>query len=48
MIIHSKDCHRGPVGLGTKTSLSLKEDQTEFSEERVIKEIMRKCSQFIG
>lgn len=36
------------MSLGAKTSLSLKEDQTEFSEERVIKEIMKKCSHFIG
>ena len=36
------------IGRGTKIVLHLKEDQTEYIEERVIKEIVKKHSQFIG
>jgi len=39
----------GPsIGRGTKIILHLKEDQSEYSEERKIKEIVKKHSQFIG
>lgn len=39
----------GPsIGRGTKIVLHLKEDQTEYCEERKIKEIVKKHSQFIG
>lgn len=37
-----------PLGRGTKVILYFKEDQTEFLEERKIKEIVKKHSQFIG
>lgn len=39
----------GPnIGRGTRIILHLKEDQTEYCEERKIKEIVKKHSQFIG
>lgn len=37
-----------PLGRGTKITLHIKEDQTEYLEERKIKEIVKKHSQFIG
>ncbi|KAL7871719.1 hypothetical protein SRHO_G00067020 [Serrasalmus rhombeus] len=37
-----------PIKRGTKVVLHLKEDQTEYIEERRIKEIVKKHSQFIG
>lgn len=37
-----------PLGRGTKIVMHLKEDQTEFLEERRIKDIVKKHSQFIG
>ncbi|XP_014284945.1 heat shock protein 83 [Halyomorpha halys] len=37
-----------PLGRGTKIVLYVKEDQAEFLEERKIKEIVKKHSQFIG
>nr|ARW29612.1 hsp90 [Corythucha ciliata] len=37
-----------PLGRGTKIVLHIKEDQTEYLEERKIKEIVKKHSQFIG
>nr|ADK64952.1 heat shock protein 90 [Gryllus firmus] len=40
--------HSEPLGRGTKIVLHIKEDQTEFLEERKIKEIVKKHSQFIG
>merc|ERR1712084_62120 len=37
-----------PLGRGTKIVLTMKEDQTEYLEEKKIKEIVKKHSQFIG
>ncbi|KAG5857492.1 hypothetical protein ANANG_G00020030 [Anguilla anguilla] len=37
-----------PLGRGTKVILHLKEDQSEYLEERRVKEIVKKHSQFIG
>merc|ERR1712053_42976 len=37
-----------PLGRGTKIVLTMKEDQTEYLEEKKIKEIVKKHSRFIG
>ncbi|KAG9481882.1 hypothetical protein GDO78_010879 [Eleutherodactylus coqui] len=37
-----------PLGRGTKVILHLKEDQSEYIEEKRVKEIVKKHSQFIG
>lgn len=43
-----KPDHSEPLGRGTKIIMHMKEDMTEFLEERKIKEIVKKHSQFIG
>jgi molecular chaperone HtpG len=40
--------HSEPLGRGTKIILYMKEDQTEYLEEKRLKEIIKKHSQFIG
>jgi len=42
------DTHGEPLGRGTKIVLHLKEDQTEYFEEKRVKDIVKKHSQFIG
>jgi molecular chaperone HtpG len=43
-----KPDHGEPLGRGTKIVLHLKEDQIEWQEEKKIKEVVKKHSQFIG
>merc|ERR1719228_1560243 len=40
--------HGEPLGRGTKIVLHLKEDQTEYHEEKRVKDVAKKHSQFIG
>merc|ERR1711956_131646 len=42
------DTEGEPIGRGTKIVLYMKEDQIEFHEEKKIKEVVKKHSQFIG
>ena len=43
-----RDTAGEPIGRGTKIIMHLKEDQTEYTEEKRIKEVVKKHSQFIG
>jgi len=40
--------HGEPLGRGTKIVLHMKEDQTEYHEEKRVKDVVKKHSQFIG
>merc|ERR1711974_384348 len=42
------DTTGGPMGRGTKIVLHLKEDQAEYIEEKRVKDVVKKHSQFIG
>merc|ERR1739844_832241 len=43
-----KPDHGEPIGRGTKIVLHLKEDQSDYIEEKKIKDVVNKHSQFIG
>merc|ERR1712096_240044 len=43
-----KPDHGEPIGRGTKIVLHLQEDQADYIEEKKIKEVVKKHSQFIG
>merc|ERR1712053_54267 len=40
--------HSEPIGRGTKIVLHMKEDQADYIEEKKVKEVIKKHSQFIG
>jgi len=40
--------HSEPIGRGTKIVLHMKEDQADYVEEKRVKEVIKKHSQFIG
>src|SRR5204862_7187218 len=44
----ARDTINPPLGRGTEIKLFLKEDQIEYLEERKVKEIVKKHSEFIG
>merc|ERR1711974_245010 len=46
--LHHRAGPRRTLGRGTKIVLYLKEDQTEYHEEKRVKDVVKKHSQFIG
>jgi len=42
-----RDIHNAPLGRGTKIVLHIKDDQTDFLEDRTLKDLVKKHSQFI-
>ncbi|XP_010934628.1 heat shock protein 83 [Elaeis guineensis] len=44
----TRDVHGEPLGRGTKITLYLKEDQLEYLEERRLKDLVKKHSEFIS
>eukprot|EP00253_Pinus_taeda_P023955 PITA_23955 len=44
----TRDANREPLGRGTKITLFLKEDQLEYLEERWLKDLVKKHSEFIS
>merc|ERR1712167_487976 len=47
-VVKDDDMMHGDIKRGTKIILSLKEDQSEFLEERRLKDLVKKHSEFIG
>merc|ERR1719316_831277 len=47
-VVKDDDKTHGDIKRGTKIILSLKEDQSEFLEERRLKDLVKKHSEFIG
>ena len=47
-VLSERDTSGTPLGRGTAIKLYMKEDQLEYLEERKIKDIVKKHSEFIG
>merc|ERR1711990_633444 len=47
-VMKDEEKAHGEIGRGTKMILTLKEDQSEFLEERRLKDLVKKHSEFIG
>merc|ERR1712138_27206 len=47
-VVKNDDKTHGEIKRGTKIILTLKEDQSEFLEERRLKDLVKKHSEFIG
>merc|ERR1719218_584731 len=47
-VVKDDDKQYGDIKRGTKLILTLKEDQSEFLEERRLKDLVKKHSEFIG